>query len=138
MRADLVLVALHVAANMVWVGALLASVLVVVDNGGPVAGQARLARTTYARLAVPAFLLSFVLGAARLGMDWRSYLVTTHFMHAKLALALVAIVAHHWIGALLKRLTDEPGTAGQMLKALAYVFGIACLGSVVLVVMRPF
>ncbi len=137
MRADLVLIALHVAANMVWVGALLASVLVVVDNGGPVAGQVRLARTIYARLAVPAFLLSFVLGAARLGMDWRSYLVTTHFMHAKLALAFVAIVAHHWIGALLKRLTDEPATAGRMLKGLAYVFGIACLGSVVLVVMRP-
>jgi len=138
MKVDLLIVALHVAANMVWVGALLAAVLVTLAGDGPTPAQAKLGRLVYRRLAIPAFGLSFVLGAVRLGLDWQYYMVTTHFMHAKLALAFAAIVAHHWIGARLRRLCDATPASGRSLGWLAVVFGLTCFGSVALVVLRPF
>lgn len=138
MKADLLLVTFHVAANMVWVGSLLAAVVVGLANDGPNPSQAKLGRALYTRLAAPAFGMSLVLGATRLVMDWNHYMVVTHFMHAKLALAFVAIVAHHWIGARLKRLSESTASPDRSLAASAVVFGVACLGSVALVVMRPF
>lgn len=138
MKADLVLVTLHVAANMVWVGGLIAAVLVAWAGGGPTADTAKLARLVYKNLAVPAFAASLVFGAARLALDWRYFLVTTHFMHVKLALAFLAIVAHHWIGARLRRLCEATPVQDRMLGWLAVGFGVACFGSVALVVMKPF
>lgn len=138
MKAELVLVTLHVAANMVWVGSLISSAVVALAAGGPTQAQAKLGRALYTRLAAPAFGVSFVLGAVRLGLDWNYYMVTTHFMHAKLALAFVAIVAHHWVGARLKRLCDATPAPDRSLGLATAVFAIACLGSVALVVMRPF
>ncbi len=58
-----------------------------------------IARSIYLKLSVPAFVGSFVAGAAMLVMHWKLYLVVTHWMHAKLTLALVVIALHHVIGA---------------------------------------
>jgi putative membrane protein len=78
---------------------------------------------------VPAFVVSFVCGAIRLGLDAKHYLVDSHWMHPKLTLALVVIALHHVIGARAKKLaagtTESAGPAG----ILAAVLGLSALGA---------
>jgi putative membrane protein len=96
---DLWVLALHVASNAVWVGSLLAVLVVVGMPGEGAKASNLLGLRVYRALAIPGFLGSLVFGGIRLGLDWRYYLVTTHFMHAKLLLVAVAIAAHHVVGA---------------------------------------
>jgi len=138
MNTDLVLVTLHVAANMVWVGSLLAAVVAARAEGGTSQTGVAIARRLYLTMATPAFGVSLIVGAVRLVTDWHHFMVATHFMHAKLVLAFGAIVAHHWIGARLKRLSKTSAAPDRSLVVSATVFGVACLGSVALVVIRPF
>ena len=134
MSMDTILVSLHVAANLVWVGSVLAGVVALRAPGPDAASRQAIARRIFGVLALPAFVASLVLGAARLGLDWRYYMVTTHFMHAKLSLALVAIVAHHWMGARLRR---AGATQDGAIIVGAVVFGLSCMAAVVMAVARP-
>jgi protoporphyrinogen IX oxidase len=136
-RFDLVVLALHMGANVVWVGALLAVVVVLSTRGEDEGARGRLAWRAYRTLALPGFVGSFVFGLIRLGFDWRYYLVTTHFMHLKLVLVVVAIVVHHLVGAKARRMAKGTGRAGSgVVSGLA--FGLACLGVVVVAVTKPF
>ena len=134
MSTDTILVSLHVAANLVWVGSVLAGVVALRTPGADAAARQDVARRIFRVLALPAFVASFVFGAARLGLDWRYYMVTTHFMHVKLTLALVAIVAHHWMGARIRR---TGATNDGAILVGAFAFGFACLVAVVMAVVRP-
>src|SRR5215475_8909478 len=96
---DLALIWLHVSGNIVWIGAILAVGVAILGPGGTTKAGAEIAVGIYRRLAVPAFLVSFVCGAGRLLMDPALYLRQTHWMHAKLPLALAVIGLHHVIGA---------------------------------------
>lgn len=137
MRFDLVVLALHVCANVVWVGALLAVLVVLAGNAEDQGARGRLAWRVYRTLALPGFVGSFVFGMVRLGVDWRYFLVTTHFMHVKLLLVVVAIAVHHLVGARARRVAKGAGKAGSgVVSGLA--FGLACLGAVVLAVLKPF
>jgi len=116
----------------VWVGSLLSAAAVQGMGAEDAAARGRIALRIYRRLAVPAFLASTLFGLARLGLDWRYYLVTTHFMHAKLLLVVIAIAAHHVVGARVKR-------AGSGSVALVgALYGLACMGAIVLAVVKPF
>jgi protoporphyrinogen IX oxidase len=127
---DLALIWLHVSGNLVWIGSILAV-------GAVLAGQAgadrdvrgKIAYDIYRRLAVPAFVVSFVCGAIRLGIDAKYYLKDTHWMHAKLPLALGVIALHHVIGARAKKTAagtlKEAGPAGT----LTIVLAVAALGA---------
>ena len=88
---DLALVWLHVSGNLVWIGAILAVAVVILSPGGTTQAGGAFALAIYKRLAVPAFVVSFICGAARLGMDPAHYLRAHHWMHAKLPLALAVI-----------------------------------------------
>ena len=54
------LVALHVAANLVWIGAILSVALAMVSRAGDGRVGAQIAYELYRRLAVPAFVESVV------------------------------------------------------------------------------
>ncbi len=118
------LVALHVLANVVWIGALLAVAVVVAAAPGRTdpASAGGLARLVYVRLAVPAFLVSFGAGVARIALTPIPYAHMPWF-HAKLTFALAVIVLHHVMGAHAK------GMAVGRLKAAAStgLLGIATL-----------
>ncbi|MCC6553608.1 MAG: CopD family protein [Polyangiaceae bacterium] len=98
------LVWLHVTGNIVWIGSILAVAAIVTAPAGDPKLRGELALRVYLRLAAPAFVVSFVCGAARLGMNTSYYLVEHHWMHGKLAAALAVIGLHHVIGGRAKKL----------------------------------
>ena len=135
---DLALVWLHVSGNIVWIGSILAVGLVLLGGRGEPKTRGAIASDIYRRLAVPAFVVSFVCGAIRLGLDVPYYLQQHHWMHAKLPLALGVIALHHVIGARARRASaadaagntsagsvQEPGPAG----ILTVVLGVAAVGA---------
>lgn len=93
------LVVLHVTANLIWIGTI-ASVgwLTAAAAKAGNASAATLARNLYLRVAVPAFLASFVFGTFRVLLD-PAYYMHLHWFHAKLTAVLVVIGLHHAIGA---------------------------------------
>lgn len=121
------LVAVHVLANVVWIGALL-SVALIVGRAGMTkdpAEAAALARFVHVRLAVPAFLVSFGAGLLRILLAPAAYAHMPWF-HAKLTFALVVIALHHVIGARAKRAASgKPGAARGVGTLAAMVFAAA-------------
>src|SRR5580700_2714369 len=105
MNTDLALVWLHVSGNLVWIGSILAVGVVLTGQGEPKA-RGEIALGIYRRLAVPAFVVSFLCGAIRLGMDLPYYLKEHHWMHAKLPLALGVIGLHHVIGGRARKMSQ--------------------------------
>ncbi len=108
------LIVLHVMANLVWIGSIacvgwLVAAAARADN----ASAATLARGLYLRVAVPAFLASFVFGASRLFMD-PAYYMHLHWFHAKLTAVLIVIALHHVIGARAKKVAAGSMQAGRV------------------------
>ena len=128
-----VLVAVHVFSNVVWIGSILSVALLVgrarfMADGAEIGG---LARRVYTRLAVPAFLGSFVFGLTRFVMGIGAY-AHMPWMHAKLTLALGIIALHHIIGARAKRAASgqakaSGGTTGLMVALLVCAAGVVWL-----------
>jgi putative membrane protein len=137
--SPLLVVAIHVTANVVWIGAILAvgRLLAAAEGDGKVRGA--LAVRVYRSLATPAFIVSFAAGALRLALSPEYYFVATHFMHAKLLLALVVIGIHHVIGARAKKAAAGVA-AGNAAAAPALEVGlaVAAAGAIFLAVMKPF
>jgi putative membrane protein len=134
MKAGTFLVWLHVTANIFWVGAIAAVALIVMAARFDAKLRGELASAIYQRLAAPAFVVSFVAGAARLFSDTGYYFKQTHFMHAKLLFAVIVIALHHVIGARAKKLAraeaTDAGPTGALLVALA-VFAAAATFTVI-------
>jgi putative membrane protein len=94
---------------------------------------ALIALTVYRRLSVPAFAISFVAAMTLLATNVELYLSKSHWMHAKLPLALAVIVLHHVLGARAKQLCSgsrsAPGAVGMLtLALLVLAVGAAYLG----------
>jgi putative membrane protein len=126
---DLALLWLHVSGNVVWIGAILAVALVLVGGKADPKTRGEIASDIYRRLAVPAFIVSFLCGAIRLGSDLTYYLKLHHWMHAKLPLALAVIALHHVIGARARKMANgavqDAGPAGT----LGLVLAVAAIGA---------
>jgi putative membrane protein len=120
---DMLLIWLHVVGNLVWIGAILAVGVTIMGKAGDPKVRGELALGIYMRLAVPAFVVSFVFGMARLLTDPSYYLKQHHWMHAKLPLALVVIALHHVIGGRAKKLArgtvQDAGPAAILTAVLA-------------------
>jgi putative membrane protein len=131
------LVAAHLLANVVWVGALLSVALL--SSRAPFMADASdvgaLARRIHLRLAVPAFLASFGAGLARLLLAPRVY-AHLPWMQAKLGCALLLIVLHHVIGARAKRIAGGNAASGAGTSLLALVTFAAAGGAVLLGVFK--
>jgi protoporphyrinogen IX oxidase len=135
---DIGLVFVHVTANVVWIGAILAVAYTLTLRVGEPADRGKIAHALYLKLATPAFIVSFAAGAARLAMTPRYYFAETHWMHAKLLFAFGVIALHHMIGAHAKRMAtgrrQEPGRVS----ALAWALLLCAALAVFFVVARPF
>jgi putative membrane protein len=132
------LVSLHVTANVVWIGAILAVGRTLRASGFDPKQSGSLALGIYKGLAMPAFVVSFVAGALRLALSPGYYFEATHFMHAKLLFALIVIALHHVVGARAKKAANGATTekAGSPGLDLALVVAAAC--AVFLAIMKPF
>jgi len=129
MNVSTLLIWLHIVGNITWIGSILAVATIITSSAGDPRTRGELALRVYTRLAVPAFVLSFVFGATQLAMNTSYYLVQTHWMHPKITVALVVIALHHVIGARAKKLAtgavQEPGPAAIMAIVLAVMAAAA-------------
>jgi putative membrane protein len=120
---ELALIWLHVAANLVWIGSIIAVGVLLTSPVAEPKTRGELGVRVYMRLAVPSFVVSFVCGAVRLSMNVPYYLKEHHWMHGKLLFAFIAIGLHHVIGARAKKLSSgavqNAGPAGMMTVVLA-------------------
>lgn len=130
---DLALKWLHVSGNLVWIGAILAvgvAILTSVTREGEARkAGAEVAVAIYQRLAVPAFVISFVCGTIRLFQDLPFYLKQHHWMHAKLPFALAVIALHHVIGARAKKLARGTVQDAGPTAILAVVLAVSAVSA---------
>ncbi len=132
------LISVHVIGDLLWIGSICATALLLGDSSADPKERGRLAYLIYRRLANPGFIVAFVAGLTQLVMNTQHYFVATKFMHAKLLFALVVIGLHHVIGARAKRMAQgkvtDPGPAPAM------GWGVLVLAAVtaVFAVLKPF
>jgi putative membrane protein len=138
MDLRVLLVLLHVIANLVWIGSIAAVALVLSGGRGDSKLRGEIGLDLYRKLAVPAFVASFAAGLIRLLLDTQLYLVVTKYMHPKLTLALVVIALHHVIGARAKRMAAGTKTEPSPVAVLAAVLVVCAAGAAVLVLVKPF
>lgn len=130
------LVFIHVAANLVWIGSILAVARVLSSVSGDRAARATIALDLYRRLATPAFGISFLAGATRLALSPAFYFSETKFMHAKLFFALVVIALHHVIGGRAKKAAGAADGGQSAGPAIALLVSAAL--ATYFVVTKPF
>jgi protoporphyrinogen IX oxidase len=133
-----VLVALHVLANVVWIGALLSVAMLLsraADGAADVSVVGGLARAVHVRLAVPAFVTSFAAGLVVILLH-PSFYARLPWLHVKLAFALVVIALHHVIGARARRVAAGDKASANV-TALAGVVFLCAAAAVFLGVVKP-
>jgi putative membrane protein len=132
-----VLVAVHVLANVVWIGAILSVVLLLshAGDGAEVAVVGGLARAVHTRLAAPAFMASFAAGLVVILLSPRVFAHLPWF-HAKLAFALVVIGLHHVIGARARRVAAGDKAAANV-TVLGGALFVCAAAAVFLGVVKP-
>jgi protoporphyrinogen IX oxidase len=132
------LVAAHVAANLVWIGSILSVALALVSRAADGRAAAQIAYELYRKLAIPAFVVSFIAALSRLLLSTQLYFVETKYMHGKLLFALIVIVLHHVIGARAKAVAagrrSSPGPVG----VLALLLLISAVAATLFVILKPF
>jgi putative membrane protein len=131
------LIALHVVANLVWIGTLLSETLLLARAAwlaDPVQAGF-LARRLHTGLAVPAFLTSFVAGFARLWFARLEY-ATMPWMYAKLGFAVGVIALHHLIGARAKRVASGTVRAAQGAWLLGLLTALMSAGAVLFAIAK--
>jgi len=131
------LVALHVAANLVWIGAILSVALALVSRAGDGRVGAQIAYELYRRLAMPAFVVSFLAGVSRLVLDLDLYFVQTKYMHGKLLFAVIVIGLHHVIGARAKAVATGRRSAPGPVGVLALLLLISAVAAALFVILKP-
>lgn len=131
------LVALHLAANLVWIGAILSVALCLSSNSGEGKSAALIAHELYRKLATPAFSLSMVTGVARLSLEAKRYFTDPN-MHPKFLFALIVIALHHVIGARAKAVCTGRRSAPGPVGVLAQLLLISAVAATLFVTIRPF
>jgi putative membrane protein len=127
------LVAAHVLANVVWIGALL-SVATLISRARFMADPSELgslARRVHWQLAVPGFLASVGVGVWRIVLAPETYAHLPWF-HVKIGLAFVVVVLHHVIGGRARRLADGQAKAARGIGAVAVLTLLCAAGAVLL------
>lgn len=129
------LVVVHVAANLVWIGSITSVGFLLSQAASRADGKsiAEVALALYRRLAVPAFLASFVFGVLRSSTDL-SYYLHLHWFHGKLTAAFLVIGLHHVIGAKARKAAAGSMQAGRNGAILSIGLFVCTLAVVVLVV----
>jgi putative membrane protein len=137
---DTLLVALHVMANLIWIGSI-ASVGWLTATAARQEDATRgrevggLALHLYRRVAVPAFASSFLFGGLRLALDASTYM-QLHWFHGKLTFAVAVIALHHVIGGKARRAAAGSMQAGKSSAILTGALLVCAFGSVVFVIFK--
>ena len=134
------LVAIHVMANLVWIGTIasvgwLTSAASKSNNVDAQKTMGQLAHNLYLRAAVPAFLASFTFGVSRLLLAPKYYM-TSHWFHGKLTAVIIVIALHHVIGAKAKKVAAGSMQAGRSGGILVGALLAAAFLSVACVVLK--
>jgi putative membrane protein len=131
------ILAAHVLANVVWIGALLSETLLLgrVTSLSEPTEAGVLARRVHTRLAIPAFLGSLAAGVARLWPARHLY-AAMPWMYAKLAFAVAVIVLHHLIGARARRVANGAVGAAQGTWTLGWLAFLAAAGAVLFAIAK--
>ncbi len=132
------LIAIHISANLIWVGAALATALLLAKGPGDAKARGAAGLQVFRTLARPAFILTFIVGLVQLGLDPTYYFKATHFMHAKLPLALGAIGLSEVIGARARRMAEGQVTDAGPVALLGGVFAFLAVLVTFIVVLKPF
>ncbi len=132
------LIAAHVAANLVWIGAILSVGIILASKAGEVRVGAPFAYEVYRRLAVPAFVISFVFAVVRVLLSPQLYFVETRYMHPKLLFALIVIVLHHIIGARAKAVASGRRSSPGPMGVLTMLLFVSAMAATIFVVVKPF
>jgi protoporphyrinogen IX oxidase len=130
----LTLLALHVAANLVWIGSILAVAWLARQ---PAASSVALARSFYKQYANPAFIVSFTCGLVMVLLNSANYL-KAHWFHGKLTLAIAIIGLHHVIGAKVRRAAEAEHKEPQALTSLSTLGALLAAGAFLVVVLAVF
>jgi len=134
----MMLLFLHVFANLLWVGGLLGMGLVLSGSGVSPRERGSLALRLYFTLAVPGMLLSLAAGGARLVMGYQLFFVVTHFMHGKLLAGLVLLALHHLLGGRAKRMAAGRSESAVGVKLMTVGVALAAAAASILAVLKPF
>jgi len=129
--------AAHVLANAVWIGALLSETVLMANAfllSDPADAGAS-ARRVHVRLAIPAFVASLATGLARF-LPARHLYARMPWMYAKLGFAVLVIVLHHVIGARGRRLAGGRVGAAQGTWALGWLTFLAAAGTVLFAIAK--
>jgi protoporphyrinogen IX oxidase len=132
------LVAAHVAANLVWIGSILSVALALVSRAGEGRVAAQIAYELYRKLAMPSFVVSFVTALTRLLASPDLYFVETKYMPGKLLFALIVIVLHHFIGARAKAVATGRRSAPGPVGVWALLLAISAVAATLFVILKPF
>ena len=132
------LVAAHVGANLVWIGSILSVALVLVSRVGEGRAAAQIAYELYRKLAIPAFVVSFVAGLTRLLLSPGLYFVETKYMHGKLGFAVIVIGLHHLIGARAKAVASGRRSAPGPVGVWALALFVSAVAATLFVILKPF
>jgi putative membrane protein len=132
------LVVVHVAANVVWIGAILSVGVALCTTSVPAVDRSKVALRLYRRLATPAFLVSVTAGLLRLLGHLELYFNVTRYMHAKLLLAVCVIALHHILGARAKAASAGRAIAPGSAKTLSSLLLLAATLAVFFAVRKPF
>jgi protoporphyrinogen IX oxidase len=135
---ETLLVSFHVLANLFWIGSITAVGVILGAPAPALEARGKLARAVYRRVAVPAFIVSFVSALLRLGLTPGYYFVATHFMHPKLVLALGAIALHHVLGARARRAERGETSAVNAVQLLTTGLAVLAAGAAWLALTKPF
>ena len=133
-----VLVFLHVASNLVWIGSILAVAVVLGAAHGTARERGAIALSIYRWLAVPAFLGSLMMGLMRLVMAVDFYFVQTKFMHGKLLFAVGVIALHHALGGAAKRMASGKAETARHSGKLAVALLVCAVVTAFFAVVKPF
>jgi putative membrane protein len=132
------LVAAHVAANLVWIGSILSVALVLVSRTGDARSSAQIAYELYRKLAIPAFVVSFIGGLTRLSMSLGLYFGETKYMHGKLLFAAIVIGLHHMIGARAKAVASGRRSSPGPVGVWALLLFVSAVAATLFVILKPF
>jgi protoporphyrinogen IX oxidase len=125
------LVTIHVFANILWIGSIVSAGLLLArasaTENKELAGAAAF---LYRCVATPAFIVSFLAGVSRVGLDAATYM-HAHWFHGKLTLALIVIALHHVLGARAKKAANGSMQAAKSGAILSVALLCASLLTVV-------
>jgi putative membrane protein len=136
MSFELALVWLHVSGNVFWIGGICGTGALLTIPTLEAKTRGVVALATYRQIATPGFLVSFVCGTLRLVLSPKVYLVEHHWMHGKLACALVVIALHHILGARAKRAASGSASAVGNAAPLSVALALAAVAAVFFAIVR--